>query len=289
MRPLPLGYFRPSSIDEALEILDAYGDEAKVLAGGQSLLPMLNLRLTRPAYLVDLNAVRELSYIRLEDGWLKIGAMTRHAEMERSDVVRHACPLLAEAVRYVGHPHIRFRGTFGGSLAHADPAAEFPAVVASLGGELVVVSKDGSRTVSAREFFVGYLTTVLDPREMVLEVRLPVWGASAAAVEELAPRHGDFAVAGVAVQAQLAPDGSVERAAIGLFGVGPVPYSATEACEAIVGRVLSDHVASEAGRLAAQVCEPEDDIHASAGYRRRMVEVLTTRALLGLMGKEVGV
>jgi carbon-monoxide dehydrogenase medium subunit len=286
MRPLPLGYFRPASIEEALEILETYGDEAKVLAGGQSLVPMLNLRLARPAYLVDLNGVRELSYLRLDGGWLRIGAMTRHVDIERSDVVKRTCPALAEAVRYVGHPHIRFRGTFGGSIAHADPAAEFPAVVAALGGQIVLRGSRGSRSVPAEEFFIGYLTTALERSEIVVEVRLPSQSEAVAAVEELAPRHGDFAVAGSVVQVRLNHEGIVETAAIGLLGVGPVPCAAREAEQVLVGRPLTAALANQAAKLAAGACDPEDDIHASAEYRRKMAEVLTTRALLRCAGKE---
>ncbi len=280
MRPLPLGYLRPFSVDEALDMLAIYGLDGKVLAGGQSLLPMINLRLARPKYLLDINRVSALSYIRLEGRWLHIGAMTRHADLERSEIVKAAAPLLHEAVKLVGHPHIRFRGTIGGSLAHADPAAELPAVVSALGGRVVLKSKARERIVPAQDFFVTYLTTCMEPDELLVEVRLPVWSRAVAKVEEITPRHGDFAIAGTCVQLAMDEDARVRDAAVSLMGVGPGPVKASAAEQALIGDKLTETAAKEAARLAAEICEPEDDMHASAAYRRRLVEVLTFRAIL---------
>lgn len=280
MKPAPFTYFAPRSLDEALSLLRQYGSDAKPLAGGQSLVPLMNFRLAKPRYVIDLNRIPELVYIRQEDGRLAIGAMTRQFEAERSDEVGRHAPLLREALKLVGHPTIRHRGTVGGSLAHADPAAELPAAAVALGAELVTRGPGGSRTVPAAEFFVGPFTTVLAPDELLTEVRIPAMSPGAGyAFLELSRRHGDFAIAGVAALVGLGPDGRIERAALVLCGVGPTPVRARQAEAALLGASPTEDRFREAGELAARETDPTSDIHASADYRRRVAAVLVRRAL----------
>jgi carbon-monoxide dehydrogenase medium subunit len=276
MKPAAFLYRRAGTLDEALGLLAEHGEEARPLAGGQSLTPMMNVRLAQPSALVDLNPVAELAYVRASDGHLEVGAMTRQRELEQPDVAA-ACPLLAAATRFIGHFQIRNRGTIGGSLAHADPAAEYPAVATALDAELVLQGPRGRRALRAREFFLGPFMTALEPGELLVEARLPTWG-TAAAFEELARREGDFALAGVAVALDL--DGRrIRRAGVALLGVGPLPIPATAAEELLVGAEPGDSEISAAADAAAAQAEPRADIHADADYRRELVRVLMRRAL----------
>ena len=261
-------------------MLAEHGEEAKLLAGGQSLVPLLNFRLVRPAHLVDLNDVAGLEGIRAADGWLAIGAMTRQRAVETSAVVRERCPLLAEAMPQIGHVQIRNRGTIGGSLVHADPAGELPAVVAALGGELVLRSGRGERVVRAADFFVGYLTTATAPDELLTEVRVPVTAAgTGTAFVEMSRRHGDFAIVAVAATVTLDGSGSCTACSLTVAGVGPVPVVIGEAAQALVGvRPGAAHF-EEAGRRVALGVEPDSDLHASSAYRKRVAGVLARRAL----------
>jgi CO/xanthine dehydrogenase FAD-binding subunit len=280
MKPPRFDYLNPRSLDEALGILVRHGDEAKVLAGGQSLVPLLSFRLVRPAYLVDLNDVGGLAGIRLDDGHLAIGAMTRQRAVETSTLVRERCPLLAEAMPQIGHVQIRNRGTIGGSLAHADPASELPAVVAALDGELVLQSSRGQRVLKPEQFFVDYLTTAAAPDELLVEVRVP--GASprtGSAFLEVSRRHGDFALVGVAATVTLDEAGVCTAAAIALTGVGPTPVLARDAARALVGDRLAPVAFEGAGRRVAERLQPDSDLHASSDYRRQLGSVLTGRAL----------
>ncbi len=280
MKPAPFTYFAPRSLDEALSLLGQYGPDAKPLAGGQSLVPLMNFRLAKPRYLIDLNRIPELAYIRRDDGRLAIGAMTRQFEAERSDEVARHAPLLREALRLVGHPTIRHRGTVGGSIAHADPAAELPAAAVALGAEFVVRGPRGTRTVPAGEFFLGPFSTVLAPDELLVEVRIPaVPPGTGHAFLELSRRHGDFAIVGVAALVGLGPDGRIERAALTLGGAGPTPVRARQAEAALLGAPPTEDLFREAGELAAREISPTSDIHASADYRRRVAAVLVRRAL----------
>jgi carbon-monoxide dehydrogenase medium subunit len=281
MKPAPFTYFAPHSLDEAVSLLGQYGSDAKPLAGGQSLVPLMNFRLAKPRCLVDLNRIPDLAYIRREDGTLAVGAMTRQFEAERSDLVRAAVPLLVEALKLVGHPTIRHRGTIGGSITHADPAAELPAAAAALGAELVIRSGRGSRTVPAENFFVGPFTTALAPDELLTEVRFPVPPPGTGyAFLELSRRHGDFAIVGVAALVRLAADGTIEQASVVLCGAGPTPVRARQAEAALQGAAPTEDRFREAGELAAHEAQPGSDIHASAEYRRRVAAVLVRRALL---------
>ncbi len=280
MKPAAFDYYAPDTLEEALAVLAERGDEAKILAGGQSLVPLLNMRLAKPEALVDINRLAELDYIREEDDWLAVGAITRQRALERYPLVRQRLPLIADSLHYLGHAQIRNRGTIGGNLAHADPASELPATLVAMGGELVVASAAGRRTLAPEEFYLTYLTTTLDPTELLVEARfrLPT-GRHGGAFVELSRRHGDYAMVGVAAQLELAPDGTLARAGIGMCGAGPVPIKATAAEALLVGERPSEQVFAEAGVRAAEQAEPESDIHASADYRRDMVRVLTVRAL----------
>jgi CO/xanthine dehydrogenase FAD-binding subunit len=280
MKPPRFDYLSPRSIDEALGVLARHGDEAKVLAGGQSLVPLLSFRLVRPAYLVDLNDVGGLAGIRLDDGHLAIGAMTRQRAVETSPLVRQRCPLLAEAMPQIGHVQIRNRGTIGGSLAHADPASELPAVVAALDGELVLQSARGQRVLKPEQFFVSYLTTAAAPDELLVEVRVPVAPPrTGSAFLEVSRRHGDFALVGVAATVTLDEAGVCTGAVIALTGVGPTPVLARDAARALVGERPAPTAFEAAGRSVAERVQPDSDLHASSDYRRQLASVLTRRAL----------
>ncbi|HEY8414691.1 MAG TPA: xanthine dehydrogenase family protein subunit M [Thermaerobacter sp.] len=280
MKPPRFEYRDPRTLQEAVELLAGYGDEAKILAGGQSLVPMLNMRLARPSVLIDINRIPGLDYIRVEEGRVVIGALARHRVVERSQLVRRHCPLLAEALRWVGHPAIRHRGTVCGSLAHADPAAELPAVLAALEGEVRVAGPHGERRIPFSEFFLTYFTTSLDPTEMVVEASFPVLPPDAGwAFQEVARRHGDFALVGVAAVLRLDAAGVIREARLALTGVDAVPVRARAAEEALVGRRPGDEVWREAAALVGDGIQPESDLHASAAYRKHVAGVLAGRAL----------
>jgi CO/xanthine dehydrogenase FAD-binding subunit len=280
MKPPRFDYLLPRSLDEALGLLAQHGEEAKILAGGQSLVPLLNFRLIRPTYLVDVNEVPGLDGIRVDDGRLVIGAMTRQRAAETSGVVRERCPLLAEAMPQIGHVQIRNRGTVGGSLAHADPAGELPAVVAALDGELVLKSRRGERRLTPEQFFVGYLTTATEPDELLVEARVAVTPPrTGTAFMEVSRRHGDFALVGVAATVTVDAGGVCTACAIALTGVGPTPVVAREAARALVGVKPTAEAYDDVGRRVAAALRPDSDLHASAEYRKHLGGVLTRRAL----------
>jgi carbon-monoxide dehydrogenase medium subunit len=284
LKPPAFDYEAPTSLAEALAILQRHGDEAKVLAGGQSLMPMLNMRLARPAVIVDINRIPDLAYVREADGHLAVGALARHVDLLRSPSVAAGWPLLREATAQIGHPAIRNRGTVAGSIAHSDPSAEHPAVLACLDGEVVVAGPAGRRIVKPDAFFVTYLTTDLRPDEVVVEVRFPrLPPRTGSAFVEFAQRSGDFAIVGVAAAVTVDEDGvTCREARIALTGVGGTPFRAREAEAMLRGRRLvpaADDAFREAAAQVAASIEPDDDIHASARYRRHLAQVLTERAL----------
>jgi carbon-monoxide dehydrogenase medium subunit len=283
MKPASFRYARAASLAEAIALLAAGPGDAKILAGGQSLVPMLNMRLVRPAVLVDVNGVRELAGIaRTPGGGLRIGALTRHAELAASAAVIERAPLLAEAARHVGHAAIRNQGTLGGSLAHADPAAELPAALLAIDARLRISGSRGAREVAADAFFRGLLTTALEADEILTAVEVPAqppgWG-----FVELARRPGDFALAGVAAVVRVGREGEAERSEsvrlVG-FGVGDRPLRLTAAERLLAGAPLDAETAARAGRAAGPDCDPPSDVHGSADYRRHLATVLTERALL---------
>ena len=280
MKPARFAYHAPTIVDEAIALLARYGGEAKLLAGGQSLVPLLNFRLTRPAALVDLNRVVGLSYIHEAADLVHIGAMTRQRAIEFSPVIRRRLPLLAEATTLVGHLPIRSRGTIGGSLAHADPSAEYPTVLAAVGGQVVVRGPRGERTLAAGELFQGYLTTTLAADEMLVEVRLPAMPDGAGfAFEEFSRRHGDFAIVGIAAIVVGHGGGPCTSARLVTAGTGPVPVRLRAAEQILARDGRSDAAIDAAARRAAELVDPPSDIHASADYRRNLTRVLTSRAL----------
>lgn len=279
MKPPRFGYVAPRSVDEALAVLGEYGDDAKILAGGQSLVPLLNMRLARPAVIVDINGIRSLAYIRRRGDRLHVGAVTRQRAVEASAVARRWAPLLWEGIRLVGHPQIRTRGTVGGSMAHADPSAELPAVLTALDGEVVARGPAGERTIAAADFFTGYLSTALGPADLLTEVRftLPPPPAGTAFLE-IARRHGDFAIVGAAAVLRR-NDGAVADARLVFTGVGPGPVRASEAERMLSGVPGSARAFADAARAAGERLDPDADIHASAEYRREVAAVMARRAL----------
>ncbi|MBI2466768.1 MAG: xanthine dehydrogenase family protein subunit M [Candidatus Rokubacteria bacterium] len=280
MKPVRFAYADPRSVEEALALLAEHGEDAKLLAGGQSLVPLLNLRLARPSVLIDLNRVAGLEGIRLDDGVLRVGAMTRQRTLEKDPAVRTRCPLLVQALHFVGHPPIRHRGTVGGSLAHADPAAELPAALACLGGEVVARSRAGERVIAAAEFFRGLMTTALRPDEILTEVRFRLPSRSAGwAFLEVARRHGDFALVGVAVLVEAGPDRTLRDVRVSVFGVGSTPVRARAAERELEDQELTPGRLRRAAELVSGTLRPDSDIHASADYRREVAGVLTRRAL----------
>lgn len=281
MKPAAFEYFTPATVDEAVALLAEHGGEAKPLAGGQSLIPAMNFRLARPAALVDLNGISELAYVRAESGGVAVGAMTRQRTVERSDLVARAASLLAEAMPSIAHPQIRNRGTIGGSIAHADPSAELPAVMLALDARFRARSSSGERWISAGDFFKGMLETALAPGELLVEIAVPPLSTrSGTAFLEMARRHGDYALVGVAAVVTVDPSGRCTVARIGLLSVGDGPVLASEAAKVLAGQAPSDGLLRAAAEAAAtRDVDPPSDIHASAVYRRRLVAVLTRRAL----------
>lgn len=278
MKPAPFKYAAPESVAETLALLRTNGQDGKLLAGGQSLVPLLNMRLARPSVIIDLNAVSELSYIKEDNGEVVIGAMTRQRDAELSQIVRHKLPLLAEALGYVGHPQIRNRGTIGGSIAHADPSAELPAVASALRATMVVRGLKGRRALEPEQFFIAFLTTALDPQELLVEVRFPAHQKMGTAFLEVARRHGDYALAGVATTLSRNGD-SIQDCALAFTGVGPGPVRIAEAEAAVIGNRLTPQVLDEVRKIVTDRLDPDSDVHASVEYRKHVAGVLAVRAL----------
>lgn len=282
LKPAEFIYSAPSSVQEALEILAEHSHDAKILAGGQSLIPAMNFRVTAPAMLVDLNRIEPLSFILREaDGTLRIGAMTRQRTVERSQEVRDGWPLLAEAMPHVAHPQIRNRGTIGGSLVHADPAAELPVVMVALGAQFVIKSVHGERTVAARSFFQSLFTVDAQPDEILTEIVIPpVPKGSGSAFLEVARRHGDYAMMGVAALVTVDEGGLCKSAMLAYLNAGETPMIAGKAAKSLVDQRPHERLIAEAARIASQgEIAPTGNLHASADYQRHLADVLTRRAL----------
>src|SRR5262245_42548986 len=280
MKPAPFRYIRASTVDDALAGLAAHGDVAKVLAGGQSLIALMNLRLVRPAVLIDVNRLSDLAYIRQANGTLAIGALTRQSAVESSELIARLCPLMAEAIRFVAHRPIRNRGTVGGNLAHADPTSELPAVAVALGATFVARSQKGQRMIAADDFFVAPLSTTLAANELLTEVRIPVWPAGQGwSFMEVSPRAGDYALVGVAATLRVA-ENVCQAARLVYSGVGPRPLRVAKAEQALVGSSSREATFREVAEVAAGQVYPSSDFHATAEYRRDLVRVLTRRALM---------
>jgi CO/xanthine dehydrogenase FAD-binding subunit len=280
VKPAPFEYVAPESLEEATSLLGEHGEVGKILAGGQSLGPLLNMRLASPEILIDINRLGELSYIRQRDGYLEIGALARQRTVERSRAIPGAWPLISDAMPYVGHMTLRNRGTVCGSMAHADPAGELPAVATALDAELRILGPEGERTVPAEDFFVSFMTTSLEPEELLVEARFPPpQPRTGHAWFEIARRHGDYALVGVAAVLILREDGACDAARLVYTGVASVPFDVRESAELLVGEQPSEDLFAEVAEHAAKASEPGSDVHASAGYRRHLVRVLTRWAL----------
>jgi carbon-monoxide dehydrogenase medium subunit len=280
MKPPSFEYLAPSSLAEALASLAQHAGAAKVLAGGQSLVPLLNMRLAGPEVLVDINNIHELEHLGAWDGGVSIGALVRQSTLEHADVVRQRVPLLVEAAALVGHPAIRHRGTVGGSLTHADPAAELPAAMLALEATLIAHGPRGPRVMRAADFFTGYLTTALAPDELLTEIQVgAVPARTGSAFLELSRRSGDFAVCGAAALVTLNASGRVDRACVALCGVGTGPVRAHGVEQSLVGELPAGPAVAEAARRVLEDIDPPSDIHGSADYRRRLAVVITRRTV----------
>lgn len=282
MKPAPFEYLAPDTLQMALSALRQHGYDAKLLAGGQSLIPLLNFRLANPAVLVDLNGVADLDFVRVApDGSLRIGAMTRQSRLGMHPLIAERAPLLAEAVPFIAHPQIRNRGTLGGTLAHADPAAELPTVALALGARFRLQSDTGERWIDARDFFVGLLTTALATEEILVEIEIPPSPSRTGwSFVEVSRRHGDYALAGLAARVTLDEAGVCSSARLVFLSAGEGPLTAIAASELLAGAKPDDRLIEEVARQAAEVeVQPTGDIHASAEFKRHLCRVLTERAL----------
>ncbi len=282
MKPPPFEYYSPTTVEEALDHLAEHGYDAKPLAGGQSLIPMMNFRLAMPAVLVDLNNITDLSFIRPEDdGGLSIGAMTRHQKVEKDALVSERAPLINETMPKIATSQIRSRGTFGGSLAHADPSAELVAVSVALDGEFKVVAKEDERWVPAKDFFLGLFTSVLEPEELLVEIKLPPFPKRTGwSLMEIARRPHDFCLIGVAAVVSLDEKDQCQHAKLVYLSAGDGPVEAQQAAELLKGQELTDEVVlAAAEKAASEEIDPSSDIHATSEFRRHLAKVLTRRAL----------
>jgi len=289
MIPASFEYAAPKTLEEALRLVERHGDEAKILAGGHSLLPLVKLRLAQPRYIIDIGRLRNMSYVREEDGSIAIGALTTHAEVESSSLLRSKCPLLAETAAVIGDVQVRNRGTLGGSLAHADPAADYAAAVLALDVEIIAASTAGTRMIPVTEFFVDMLTTSLRPGEILSQVRVAPQGArTGSAYEKLYQPASGFAIVGVAALLTLGKDGKIEVARIGITGLGPKAFRAEGVEKALLGKKASEKVFAEAAKFAAQGIDALSDLHASAEFRGEIAVVHTRRALARAFARAQG-
>jgi len=280
MIPASFDYHAPKTLSEAVELLGRYGEEAKVLSGGQSLLPLLKLRLGQAGHLVDIGRIPGLEYIKEEGGYLKIGGRTRESTLERSDLIRSKYPILADTAAVIADPLVRNLATVGGNLAHGDPANDHPATMLALGAQVVATGPKGERTIAIEKFFTGLFTTALAPEEILTEIRIPIPPpGSGGAYIKLERKVGDFATAAAAAQVTLGKTGEIERAGIGLTSAGPTPIKATEAERSLQGKKPDGAAVASAARLAAQAAAPTADRRGSVEYKREMARVLTARAL----------
>jgi CO/xanthine dehydrogenase FAD-binding subunit len=278
MKPAPFDYVSPSTVEAAVEALVASDGEGKVLAGGQSLLPLLNFRMARPKVLVDLNRIEGLSYIEDRGDRIAIGALTRHRELEHSPLIAAKLPVISAAMRHVAHLAIRNRGTIGGSLSHADPAAELPMLATFYEAGITIQGPSGRRTIGPGEFFVDALTNSLEPEEIVVEIEFPILEQDGWAFEEVARRFGDFALASIAVSVHRGPSG-LQAARVAVMGVADTPRRLREAEHELLAMELDDAAPDRFSEIVVSLVSPNDDLHASADYRRHLLAQLAKRAL----------
>jgi len=281
LKSAPFEYARAASLDQACALLALHGDSAKLIAGGQSLVPMMAMRLVRPTFLVDINEIDGLKFVAFDNDFARTGACTRQVMVERNDFLAGRVPLLRHALAWVGHVQTRNRGTIGGSLAHADPSAELPLVALVLGALMVLRSAKGSRTLEAGKFFSGPMSTAMRPDECLEEIQWLVWGRErvGSAFAEIAIRHGDFAMVAAAAQVALDPGGRCTRAAFGLGGVGGTPLAFPKIAARLVGTTLDEKAIDDASSDAAKETDPGSDLHATREYRRHLARVFVARAL----------
>src|SRR6516162_1236120 len=280
MIPPAFEYLRPKTIPEAVAFLKQYGDDAKILSGGQSLIPMMKLRIARPSYLIDINRISGLSYIKEEAGFLKIGGLSREADLEASALIRSKYPIILDTAHVIADPQVRNLATIAGNLAHGDPANDHPATMMALGAQIVATGSGGERIIPIEEFFVSVFSTALEPGEILTEIRIPIPPArSGGAYLKLERKVGDFATAAVAAQVTLDGNGAVQRAGIGLTNVGPIPIKAKAAEDSLKGKKLETAVIAQAAQLAADASQPSSDLRGPADYKRGLVRELAMRAL----------
>jgi aerobic carbon-monoxide dehydrogenase medium subunit len=280
MIPPAFEYLRPKTIPEAIAFLQRYGDDAKILSGGQSLIPMMKLRIARPAYLIDINRISGLSYIKEEAGFLKIGGLTREADLEASALIHSKYPIILDTAHVIADPQVRNLATVAGNLAHGDPANDHPATMLALGTQIVATGPAGERIIPIEEFFLSVFSTALKPGEILTEIRIPIPPAhSGGAYLKLERKVGDFATAAVAAQVTLDGKGAVQKVGIGLTNVGPTPIKARKAEEFLRGKKVDEANARQAGQLAAGEAQPSSDLRGPAEYKRGLVKELAKRAL----------
>ncbi len=289
MIPRSFEYHSPRTLDEAISLLQKLGPDAKLLSGGQSLIPMMKLRLVSPEHIVDINRIPDLNYISTNNGHLRIGALTREHELESSDVVKTKFPILSDTAKVIADPLVRSQATVCGNLAHGDPANDHPATMLALGASVVATGPKGQREIPIAEFFPGLFTTALEPEEILTEIKIPLPPPrSGGAYLKLERKVGDYATAGVAVQITLDDAGACMRAGIGLTNVGMTPIKATQAEASLIGKKLDDATIQQTAELAASESQPMDDIRGSADYKRDLVRVLTARALNTALNRAKG-
>ncbi|SFJ81839.1 FAD binding domain-containing protein [Thermoflavimicrobium dichotomicum] len=289
MKPASFDYCRPATVEEAFQLLAEYGDEGKLIAGGQSLVPILNMRLSSPKCLIDINELQDLNYIRYEDGWIKMGALTRQRDVEKSALIQEKCPLLSEAVPFIGHMQTRNRGTIGGSLVHADPTAELPLSFLALNGRAVIQSAEESREVDLSEFFITYLTTDIMPGELLTEVKFPVDSVPKGySFQEYSRRHGDFALVAAACILDTDSEGRITTIRLTMGGVDAVPILVEEAVDVLIGEKLTETLLEEAGRIVSAHVDPEGDLHASREYRLHLARVFAKKAIQTAYHRAIG-
>jgi aerobic carbon-monoxide dehydrogenase medium subunit len=280
MIPQSFEYCRPGTLPEAVALLEQHGDAAKILSGGQSLIPMMKVRLARPEYLIDINRIEGLQYIREQDGYLKIGALTREADLESSELIRTKYPIVLDTASMIADPQVRNLATIGGNLAHGDPANDHPATMLALGAEIIAVGPRGERKMPIKDFFLSVFTTALEPGDILTEIRIPISrGRSGGAYFKLERKVGDFATVGVAAQITVDRDGICREAGIGLTNVGATPLKANLAEDFLRGKALDEATIKQAGQLAAKAAQPSSDLRGPAEYKISMVKELTKRAL----------
>ncbi len=283
MIPASFEYFAPGSVKEAIEMLSTYRDDVKLLAGGQSLVPLMKLRLAKPTYVIDLSRIADLNYIRPEDDTIRIGALATHAQVEQSELLKRDCPLLSQTAATIGDVQVRNQGTIGGSLAHADPAGDLPAAILAVEAEMKASGPSGERWIKAEDFFVGFLTSCLQPDEILTEIKVPASRGSKTAYLKAAQRASGFAVVGVAVRLELGKDGLCEEIAIGVTGVADKAYRATSVEKILKGSSLEAALVQRAAAEATRGVDPLEDINGSKDYRSHLARVYTVRAIQAAM------